>query len=148
MDSGATENFIDYDTWKQMGIGKRPLAKPLTVYNVDRSENKQGKITDYCMLRIIFQGRQQLQKFYIASLGKDSIILGYPFLYVFQPTINWQKGVLLGGEVSLQTPRYKYRYKDIARIQKRALASSQKTKGGRSRLHEAKYSSGMGKGGG
>ena len=128
MDSGATENFIDYDTWKQMGIGKRPLAKPLTVYNVDRSENKQGKITDYCMLRIIFQGRQQLQKFYIASLGKDSIILGYPFLYVFQPTINWQKGVLLGGEVSLQTPRYKYRYKDIAWIQKRALAQVRKPK--------------------
>ena len=97
-----------------MGVGKRPLTKPLTVYNVDGSENKQGKITDYCMLCIIFQGQQRLQKFYIASLGKDSIILGYPFLYVFQPTINWQKGVLSGGEVNLQTLRYKCRYKDIA----------------------------------
>ena len=130
VDSGATENFIDYETWKQMGVGKRPLAKPLTVYNVDGSENKQGKITDYCMLHIIFQGWQWLQKFYIASLGKDSIILGYPFLYVFQPTINWQKGVLSGGEVSLQTSRYKYRYKDIAHIQKKAFAEVGKPKEG------------------
>ena len=83
VDSGATENFINFKTWKQMGVRKRPLAKPLTVYNVDGSENKQGKITNYCMLCIIFQGRQRLQKFYIASLGKDSIILGYFFLYVF-----------------------------------------------------------------
>ena len=22
VDSGATENFIDYETWKQMGVGK------------------------------------------------------------------------------------------------------------------------------
>ena len=56
--------------------------------------------------------------------------MGYPFLYVFQPTINWQKGVLSGGEVSLQTSRYKYRYKDIAHIQKKAFAQVGKPKEG------------------
>src|SRR5712675_2462153 len=40
LDSGATENFIDIDTWKRMGIGKRPLGKPIKVYNVDGTENK------------------------------------------------------------------------------------------------------------
>jgi len=40
LDSGATENFIDIETWKRMGIGKRPLVKPIKVYNVDGTENK------------------------------------------------------------------------------------------------------------
>jgi hypothetical protein len=88
IDSGATENFIDQDTWARMGIGKRATVTPLTVYNVDGSENKAGKITHYCWLRIIFNGKNHLQKFYIASLGKDNIILGYPFLYLFNPTID------------------------------------------------------------
>jgi hypothetical protein len=44
IDSGATDNFIDKDTWKRLGIGKKELARPVTVHNVDGTENKQGKI--------------------------------------------------------------------------------------------------------
>ena len=65
-------------------------------------------------------GKQKLQHFYIASLGKESIILGYPFLYVFNPTIDWQQGKL-PEELNLQTPRYKYLFKDVLDIQRRAL---------------------------
>jgi len=91
-----------------LGIGKRLTQTPLTIYNVDGSKNSHGKITHYCWLQIVYQGKQRLQKFFIASLGKDSIILGYPFLYVFNPTINWQQGKIKEGGVSLQTPWYKY----------------------------------------
>src|SRR6201990_193298 len=122
IDSGATENFIHEETWKKMGIGKQATARPMTVYNVDGSENKTGEITHYCWLRIVFKGRQRLQKFYIASLGRESIILGYPFLYVFTPEVDWKAGKLLEGEVSLQNPRYKYRIRDVLKIQKEALA--------------------------
>ena len=115
VDSGATENFISHDMWSSIGIG-RPTARPMTIYNVDGSENKQGKITHYCWLRVIFQGCSWLQKFFITLLRKDSIILGYPFLYVFNPTMNWQKGVLSGGEVSIQMPRYKYRYQELRKV--------------------------------
>ena len=103
----------------------------MTVYNVDGSENKQGKITHYCWLRVIFQGHSQLQRFFIASLGKDSIILGYPFLYVFNPMMNWQKGVLSGGEVSIQTPRYKYQYRDLRKVQQEAIAQVGKPQKGK-----------------
>ena len=50
LDSGATENFIDHKTWKGLGIGKQTLKMPITVLNVDGSENKRGKITHYCWL--------------------------------------------------------------------------------------------------
>ena len=95
-----------------MGIGSHETVKPITVYNVDGTENSQGKITHYCWLRIWYEGRQKLQRFYIVALGKESIILGYPFLYAFNPTINWQQGAL-PGDLHIQTPRYKYRFRDI-----------------------------------
>ena len=121
LDSGATENFIDERTWKRMGIGRWSLATPLIVYNVDGSENKQGKVTHYCWLRILFVGQAKLQMFYITTLGKDGIILGYPFFYTFNPTIDWQKGQIKEGNVSLHTLCYKYHYKDIAKIQRDAI---------------------------
>ena len=130
VDSGATKNFISHNMWFSMGIGRRPTTRPMTVYNVDGSENKQGKITHYCWLQVIFQEHSWLQKFFIASLGKDSIILGYPFLYVFNPMMNWQKGVLSEGEVSIQMPRYKYCYQNLKMVQQEAIAQVGKPKEG------------------
>src|SRR6266566_10017486 len=116
LDSGATENFINKQMWKRMGIGQRSLTTPLTVYNVDGSENKQGKVTHYCWLRILLARQTKLQMFYIMALGKDGIILGYPFFYTFNPTINWHEGRIEEGAISLYTLCYKYRYKDIAKV--------------------------------
>jgi len=45
LDSGATENFISFRTWKGLGIGQQELDEPITVHNVDGTENKRGKIT-------------------------------------------------------------------------------------------------------
>ena len=120
IDSSATKNFLDKTTWERMGIGSHETIKSITVYNVDGTENSQGKITHYCWLRIFYAGEQKLQHFYIASLGKESIILGYPFLYVFNPTVNWQKGKL-PKELHLQMLCYKYRFRDVLDIQKKAL---------------------------
>jgi hypothetical protein len=61
IDSGATDNFIDEETWKRLGIGKKELARPVTVHNVDGTENKQGKITHYCWLRIVKGEKHMLQ---------------------------------------------------------------------------------------
>ena len=103
-----------------MGIGSHETVKPIIVYNVDGTENSQGKITHYCWLRIFYAGKQKLQHFYIASLGKESIILRYPFLYVFNPTIDWQQGKL-PEELHIQTTRYKYCFRDVLDIQRKAL---------------------------
>ena len=92
LDSGASENFIDKETWKTLGIGAFVLPKPVTIYNVDGTENKQGKITQYCWLRVIRGKQKHRMRFYLTALGKDQFILGYPFLYAFNPTIDWQEG--------------------------------------------------------
>jgi len=48
LDSGATKTFIDEKVWKELKIGHFRLNKPLTVHNVDSTENKQGK-TEYLL---------------------------------------------------------------------------------------------------
>jgi gag-polyprotein putative aspartyl protease len=92
LDSGATENFIDETTWQRLGIGRKELGRPITVTNVDGTENKKGKITHYCWLRIQKGTRDKLQRFFVTDLGQDRIILGYPFLYHFNPPVDWTAG--------------------------------------------------------
>jgi hypothetical protein len=54
-----------------------------------------------------------LQRFYIMALGKDHIILGYPFLYDFNPKINWKTKKVLGEPIQLQSSRYMHIAKRI-----------------------------------
>ena len=129
IDSGATENFLDKATWERMGIRSHETTKLITVYNMDGMENSQGKITHYCWLRIFYAGKQKLQRFYIVSLGKESVILGYPFLYVFNPMIDWQQGKLLE-ELHIQTTQYKYHFQDVLDIQRRAIKQTGLSKKG------------------
>ena len=60
INSGVTENFLDKATWEKMGIRSHETVKPITIYNMDRTENCQGKITHYCWLRIFYMGKQKL----------------------------------------------------------------------------------------
>jgi len=108
LDSGATENFIDEHTWRRMGVGRRPLPKKIKVFNVDGTENKQGEMTHFCCLRILYNGKEDLQDFYITDLGKDRLILGYPFLRMFNPQIDWVKGKLKEGKLQIQSTLYKH----------------------------------------
>jgi hypothetical protein len=62
-----------------------------------------------------------LQRFYITSLGKDRIILGYPFLYDFNPKINWKTGRVSGESVQLQSSRYMHVAKSIFFMQREAI---------------------------
>jgi hypothetical protein len=80
IDSGATENFIDYRTAIRWRVKTNDLRRPRKVYNMDGTENQGGIIDKSCVLRVR-RGEQQLaQWFYVTNLGQDRIILGYPWL--------------------------------------------------------------------
>jgi hypothetical protein len=52
VDSGATECFIDTKTAQRWGLPTRRLVYPCKIYNINGTENKAGKITRLCMLRV------------------------------------------------------------------------------------------------
>src|SRR5580693_3645041 len=108
LDSGATENFISHRTWRALGIGRQQLDKSIPVHNVDGTKNHLGNIRHYCWLRVIHNGQEKLQRFFLTDLGQDRIILGYPFLREFNPSIDWREGKLVQGAVQLQSTRFKH----------------------------------------
>ena len=91
LDSGATDNFIDQRTVDRLNISTRCLTRPRILYNVDKSENKSGRITQYVDLEITWGTQIQVQRFYVANLGADHFILGFPWLYDFNPDIDWRQ---------------------------------------------------------
>jgi hypothetical protein len=102
VDSGATENFIDWRLAKALKVQTTLLPRPWKVYNVDGMENKAGVIEWHVKLRIRQGNKEKVQTFFITNLGDPRIIFGYPWLYHFQPQIDWRKGMINGPSWTLE----------------------------------------------
>jgi Reverse transcriptase (RNA-dependent DNA polymerase) len=96
VDSGATENFINWWLAKTLKVQTTLLPWPQKVYNVDGMENKAGVIEKHVKLCVQQGNQDQVQTFFITNLGDLCIIFGYPWLYHFQPQIDWRKGTIEG----------------------------------------------------
>jgi Retroviral aspartyl protease len=90
IDSGAGGLFIDQNFAKNFEINY--LNEPVKAYNVDRTENKQGTINAYVNLEFKLGDRKFNEHFYVTGLGKQKIILGFPWLHKYNPIIDWKKG--------------------------------------------------------
>ena len=92
IDSGAGGKFIDQNYAKTLGLETKLLSKPITARNVDGTENKRGKITNYVDLDLTINGRTVKTQLLISGLGKQKIILGFPWLNENNPDIDWKTG--------------------------------------------------------
>ena len=92
IDSGAGGKFIDQNFAKAVGFEILKLEKPLKAFNVDGTENKKGTITNYVELELEIHGRKSQEQLLMTGLGKERIILGFPWLTDHNPDINWKNG--------------------------------------------------------
>jgi hypothetical protein len=90
IDSGAGGQFIDQNFAKRFPIQK--LDQALVAYNVDGTENKRGKITSFVKLSMTINGRTKDIQLLVTGLGKQKVILGFPWLSQENPEINWKTG--------------------------------------------------------
>ena len=90
IDSRAREEFIDQNYAKNSGLDIQQLEKLLKVFNVDGTSKKQGTIKYFIQLDIAVNGQQEKIKLLMTGLGKQRIILGFPWLNKHNPEINWQ----------------------------------------------------------
>ena len=58
--------------------------------------NKMGKITHGVIFDIKYNGVPKKHMFYIADIGVDNLILGYPFFEAAEPRIDWKNGRMDG----------------------------------------------------
>ena len=87
-------------------MGTNPLKQPLIVHNIDRTINQGGTITHYCNLWVQWGTQVKKLGFYVANLGWDRLILGYPWFKKFNPNFNWNTNTLEGDTVEIDTARY------------------------------------------
>ena len=101
IDSGAEGQFIDINFAKTHRIPLHKLDVPIPVRNVDNTPNSQGPITHYA-IRCTFLNQKLVFIWYLATLlGKQTIILGLPWLRRLNPKINWSQGTVEINRVSV-----------------------------------------------
>jgi Reverse transcriptase (RNA-dependent DNA polymerase) len=103
IDSGATNNFIDFRTVAKLRLGTKKLPRARQLFNVNGTHNQAGLIEESVHL-YIDRGDERIEtQLHITNLGRDRLILGYPWLEAFNPEINWAEGKLLGPRTTLKT---------------------------------------------
>ncbi len=93
-DSGATDNFINSQLLKRLQISYLPVPKPIKIWNVDGTLNQDGNITHYTDLQVKTGKETHVLRFLITNLGRDEVILGYPWFTAFEPKIRWREATL------------------------------------------------------
>jgi hypothetical protein len=94
VDSGATDNFMHPNFAKRMGLGMKPLPNPKKIFNIDNTTNKSGMITHYLNLNVVTKGIHKEMRFLITNIGREEILLGYPWLATFEPKFNWRSATM------------------------------------------------------
>ena len=94
VDSGATDNFIHPNFVKRMGIGQQELDKPKNIYNIDNTTNKARQIMHYLNLVVTTGGTTKEMRFLITDIGKEDVLLGYPWLSTYEPRFSWRHGTI------------------------------------------------------
>ena len=101
LDSGAGGEFIDQNYAKRAGFEIKKLNKPLQALNVDRTKNKRGTITSFVELNAEINKKQMNLCLLVTGLGKQKIILSFPWLHEHNPEINWKTGDFTWREIKI-----------------------------------------------
>jgi len=94
IDLGATNNFICKNLLQRLKITSLPIEVPLKIWNVDGTHNQDRKITHFTDLQVCTGVDTKILRFLLTNLGRDEVILGYPWLTAFEPTIHWKDATL------------------------------------------------------
>ena len=90
VDSGATDNFIHPHLIRRLGLGTQHLPRERKIWNINGTANKAGMISEFMDLHVQTQGRTGQMRFLVTDLGTKDLILGYPWLAVFEPKFQWR----------------------------------------------------------
>ena len=94
VDSGATDNFIHPRLIKRLALGTQKLERSKKIWNIDGTNNKARRITEYVDLSVQTGKKQNKMRFLITDPGHEDLILGYPWLAIFEPKFGWADGTI------------------------------------------------------
>jgi hypothetical protein len=77
VDCGSTGLFVDAKYVRANNISARRLTTPIPVYNVDRTANEAGAITEIADIILRYKGHAERTQLTVTWLGKQSMILSF-----------------------------------------------------------------------
>jgi len=92
LDSRAIGLFMDTTFAKEKEFKMERIKNPLLVKNMDGAINVGRAIIHQVECNMFFKGHVERVRIDICNLGKTEVILGMPWLAVYNPEINWKKG--------------------------------------------------------
>jgi len=81
---------------ERLKLRTRTLVKPQKVQNVDGTPNKSGEILEAVDLLVNNNGLKASHAFFVANIGRNNFILGYPFFKASNPNVDWSGGCIEG----------------------------------------------------
>lgn len=94
VDSGATTKFLHRRFVARNQVTTRKLAKPIPLYNIDGSENRDGTITEVAVLTMKIGDHEEEVAFVITDIGEEDVIIGLDWLHEHNLEIDWERGSL------------------------------------------------------
>ena len=94
LDCGATECFVSQHFINQHKLGVHLLDNPRKLQNADGSPNAGGGLKYYTELEVVTGDIPHLLRFYIADMGPDDLVLGYPWFAATNAQPDWTTGTL------------------------------------------------------
>ena len=92
LDSGATKNFISISYARKLGLPIQRLTHERRLFNVNGTPNQAGTLKYYVDMTTKTGDKRTCLQYFLIDLGKNHMILGYPWFASVQPKINWAKG--------------------------------------------------------
>ncbi|KAJ3494703.1 hypothetical protein NLJ89_g10750 [Agrocybe chaxingu] len=89
LDSGATGCYISETFVRVNHCQLITLPRPIPVYNVDGSLNRNGSIKHVVDLEVTIKDHRERLRFSVTNLGSSDVILGFSWLKTHNPLVDW-----------------------------------------------------------
>jgi len=90
LDSSTTGMFMNKRMAAKYGFRLQKLERPVMARNVDGTNNSGGAITHQVEANVYYKGYVERMRINMCNLGKIEVILGIPWLQVYNLEINWK----------------------------------------------------------
>ena len=74
VDSGATTKFLHRRFIERNSLMTRKLARPIPLYNIDGTENRDGMITEVAVLDMAVGDHRKKVVFVVMDIGEEDVV--------------------------------------------------------------------------
>ena len=107
VDSGATTKFLNRRFVKDNKVTTRKLKKPIPLYNIDGSENRDGTVSEVAVLDMTIGTHRESVVFIVTDIGEEDVIIGLDWLREHNPDIDWERGSLRLSRCPMSCPAHR-----------------------------------------